>query len=388
VRGDAAVAAQALFGEQPLRETAVRGTSRSITIAQALAALLEPADLFHTADGRGYATVHIDSHCETWPVRSKRFKAWLGRAYYAIARKPAPTQAMSETLALAEARALDGPEWPVHVRAAASGEKIYIDLGDDRWRVVEVDATGWRMLEGSPVKFHRAAGMLPLPAPVPGETLEALRGFVNVGDENTWRLLVHWLVMGFRPIGPYPVLGVFGEQGSAKSTTTRVLRELLDPNAAPLRSEPREPRDLMIAAEHGGVVALDNLSHLPTWLSDALCRLSTGGGFSTRELYSDSEEVIFSAMRPVILNGIEEVITRGDLMQRTMLIELPVIGPEHRRREGEFWRAFEAARPGILGALLDAVAAAIREAPNVRLPMLPRMADFAEWSVAAERGLG
>src|SRR5262249_49903033 len=128
--------------------------------------------------------------------------------------------------------------------------------------------------------------------------------------------------------------------------------------------------------------------HLPVWLSDALCRLSTGGGFSTRELYSDSEEVIFSAMRPVILNGIEEGITRGDLVQRTVLVELPVIEPEQRRAEGEFWRAFEAARPGIFGALLDAVAAAIREAPNVRLPALPRMADFAEWSVAAELGLG
>lgn len=168
-----------------------------ITASQSLAALVEPADLFHTPDGRGYATLQIDGHHETWPVRSKRFKAWLGRAYYATVRKPAPTQAMTETIALAEARALEGPEQPVHVRVAKSGEMICIDLADDRWRVVEVDAKGWRVLEHSPVKFHRAAGMHPLPMPTPGAPLETLRAFVNVADENTWRLLVHWLVMGF-----------------------------------------------------------------------------------------------------------------------------------------------------------------------------------------------
>jgi hypothetical protein len=385
MRADARAAAEALFPEPSVE---IRRGAGRMTAAQTLAAIAQPAELFHTPDGRAYATVEVSGHCETWPVRSKRFKAWLGRAYYAAEKKPAPTQAMSEALALAEARALDGPERSVHVRVAESEGRIYIDLADERWRVVEVDAAGWRVRDRAPVKFHHAAGMLALPEPVLGETLDALRAFVNVADESTWRLLVHWLVMALRPRGPYPILGVFGEQGAAKSTVTRVLRELADPNAAPLRSEPREPRDLMIAAEHGWVVALDNLSHLPAWLSDALCRLSTGGGFSTRELYTDSEEIIFSAMRPVILNGIEEVITRGDLMQRTILVELPVIAPEHRRAEGAFWRAFEAARPGIFGAVLDAVAAAIRETPNVRLPALPRMADFAEWSVAAERGLG
>jgi hypothetical protein len=349
---------------------------------------MKPAELFHTTDGRTYATVERNGHWETWPVRSKRFRAWLGRAYYKTENKPPSTQAMSEVLALAEARALDGGELPVYVRVAKADGRVYVDLADAGWHVVEVDATGWRVLDRAPVKFHRAAGMLALPAPMPDGTLDALRPFVNARDEHTWLLTVHWLAMALRPNGRYALLVLSGEQGSAKSTVTRVLRDLLDPNAAPLRSEPREPRDLMIVAEHGWVLALDNLSHLPPWLSDALCRLSTGGGFSTRELYTDSDEVIFSAMRPVILNGIEEVVTRGDLPERALIIELPAIGHESRRAEREFWPAFEVARPFLFGAVLDAVSAALREAPGVRLPSAPRMADFAEWSGAVERGLG
>lgn len=383
---DAVTVAEALFSEAG--SNAAASPPRRSPAAQALSAILNPVELFHSADDRAYATVQTTGHRETWPVRSKRFRAWLSRSYFHIERRAAPTQATSEALALAEARALDGPELPVHVRVAEADGTVYLDLVDDAWRVAAVDATGWRVLDGAPIKFHRAAGMLALPTPVHGATLNGLRAFVNVADEHTWRLLVHWLVMALRPMGPYPVLALFGEQGSAKSTATRVLRELVDPNAAPLRSEPREPRDLMIAAEHAWVIALDNLSRLPTWLSDALCRLSTGGGFSTRELYTDADEVIFSAMRPVILNGIEDVITRGDLMQRAVIVELPVIGPDQRRAEREFWGAFTAMRPALFGALLDAMAAGLREAPGVHLPALPRMADFVEWSVSVERGLG
>ena len=111
-------------------------------------------------------------------------------------------------------------------------------------------------------------------------------------------LLAAWLVAAFRPHGPYPILVLHGEQGSAKSTTARVLRALLDPNTAPLRGEPRDLRDVMIAASNGWIISFDNLSRIPHWLSDALCRLATGGGFSTRELYTDSEEVLFDAQRP------------------------------------------------------------------------------------------
>jgi len=181
---------------------------------------------------------------------------------------------------------------------------------------------------------------------------------------------------------------VFGEQGTAKSTLVRILRALVDPNKADLRAEPHDTRDLAIAAANGWIVALDNLSFIKNWMSDALCRLSTGGGFATRELYTDRDEIIFDAMRPVVLTGIEEVATRGDLLDRCVIIELDPIPEEQRRPEFELWADVKALSGKIFGALLNGVVHALRTHRDVHLSKLPRMADFAVWATAAEGGLG
>jgi hypothetical protein len=167
-----------------------------------------------------------------------------------------------------------------------------------------------------------------------------------------------------------------------------MLRSLIDPRMPDLRAEPREIRDLAIAARWSWLAAFDNISHLPQWLSDALCRLATGGGFATRELYSDFDESLFDALRPVILTGIADFIAKDDLLDRTVQVTLSAIPDDRRRPEKSLWAAFEAARPHLLGALLDDVAAALRTRREVSLPRLPRMADFAIWAVAAEMGCG
>ena len=192
----------------------------------------------------------------------------------------------------------------------------------------------------------------------------------------------------YRPGKPFPLLALHGEQGSAKSTTARILRALVDPNKAALRSEPKDERDLMIMATNGWVVGLDNLSRIPPSLSDSLCRLSTGGGFGTRKLYENDEEVLFDAKRPVMVNGIEELATRSDLLDRALVLNLPAIPDAKRRTEAELWEEFERKRPGIFGALLDAVSYALRNESKVHLDHVPRMADFAQWVMAAESVLG
>jgi hypothetical protein len=136
------------------------------------------------------------------------------------------------------------------------------------------------------------------------------------------------------------------------------------------------------------VLAFDNLSSIPAWLSDALCRLATGGGFATRQLYSDGEEALFEAKRPVILTGIAELATRSDLLDRCVNIELPLISDKDRRSEADFESAFTAAHPRILGSLLDGVSAGLKNLLNTNLERSPRMADFAIWISAAEMGLG
>jgi hypothetical protein len=196
------------------------------------------------------------------------------------------------------------------------------------------------------------------------------------------------MLAALRPKGPYPVLVLQGEQGSSKSTTERLLRAVVDPSTAPLRSTPRSEHDLYIAAVSSHVVAYDNISRLPDWLSDALCRVATGGGFSTRQLYSDREQELFDAMRPLALNGIGDVATRPDLLDRAIVVSLPTISKGKRRPERELWEEFHAKLPGVLGALLDAVCAGLRNLPTTTLDSLPRMADFATWMAACEEGLG
>jgi hypothetical protein len=131
----------------------------------------------------------------------------------------------------------------------------------------------------------------------------------------------------------------------------------------------------------------DNLSGLPHWLSDALCRLASGGSFAVRQLYTDDEEMLFEASRPILLNGIEDVISRPDLGDRAIFLTLAPIAEADRRPEDELWREFEIARPRILGALLDAVVQGLRAINHVQLAALPRMADFALWAAACETAL-
>ena len=196
------------------------------------------------------------------------------------------------------------------------------------------------------------------------------------------------LLAAARPGFPYPILIEHGEQGSAKSTTTKVLRALIDPNRSPLRVAPHDIDDLMVSARVSWVVAFDNISRIPPYLSDALCRLSTGGGLSKRQLYTDSDEVLLEAMRPVILNGIEEAANRSDLLDRALIVEMPVIDEIRRRSEDQFWREFASMHAGILGGLCDALCAALARVACVELERLPRMADFAKWVTAAEPALG
>jgi hypothetical protein len=223
--------------------------------------------------------------------------------------------------------------------------------------------------------------------PAPGGSIETLRPFLNVQSDWHFVLAVSWMLAVLRHRGPYPVLVLSGEQGSAKSTLSAILRSLLDPNTAPLRALPREDRELFIAATNGHVLTFDNVSGLRPWVSDTLCRLATGGGFAVRQLYTDQDEVLFDAARPLILNGIEDIVERPDLADRAVFLTLEPIPEESRRPQAELWAAFETERPQILGALLDAVVEGLKRLPETRLPGLPRMADFALWAAACETAL-
>jgi len=232
--------------------------------------------------------------------------------------------------------------------------------------------------------------MRPLPKPERSkQSIARMREFFNTDpDTRNFELILAYIVGALRPKGPYPLLVFNSEQGSGKTTTSRCVRMVIDPNESPVRSQPRDERDLMIAASNSHMLAFDNLSHIPDWLSDGLCRLSTGGGFATRELHTDEDEILFNVQRPALLNGIEEICTRGDLMDRAIIVELPRIPADKRKTETEFWAAFEQCHAGMFGYVLDGVASGLKNLATTKLKSLPRMADFANWITACEEGLG
>jgi hypothetical protein len=343
------------------------------------------AEFFHTAAGIGFVDLLINGNRETWPIRSKRFRTWLRRRHYEATRTAASAAAINSALDLLEAQAqFEGPEREVHIRLAEHAGHIYLDLADECWRAVEIGPDGWRVVGSPPVRFRRAAGMLPLPVPQRDGSIEELASFLNLSSPNDFVLVVAWVLATLRAGGPYPVLAISGEQGSAKTVLSKLLKDLVDPNVAPVRALAREERDLVIAANNSHVLAFDNLSGLPHALSDAFCRLATGASFGLRELYTDADEVLFQAARPILLNGIEDIIGRSDLADRALFLTLPPIAGHRRRSEKQLWRDFEVVQPRILGSLLDAAAHGLSKLPNIHLKHLPRMADFALWATACE----
>jgi hypothetical protein len=265
----------------------------------------------------------------------------------------------------------NGEQRDVHLRIAESDGRIYLDLADAEWRAVEIDANGWRVLGDPPVRFRRTPGMRSLPVPQRGGAIHQLRRFVNLGD-NDFTLFVAALLAAFRVGRPQPVLALCGEEGAAKTTLARIHRLLIDPSDVPLRTLPTTARDLFIAAHNGYMLAFDNVGKIPPVISDGLCQISSGSGFSTRRLYTDSAEFRVGGSRPVVLNGIANAITRPDLADRAVVLSLAPI--KQRRRESEFWETLEKERACVLGALLDALAHGLRELPNTRPQRLPRMA--------------
>ena len=290
--------------------------------------------LFATADGVAFADLIVAGHRETWPIRSKQFryeyirylKRQLERLTEAGAilaltvglslRKSAVNAAIDEF----EMRAIcSRATREVHVRVAAEGDDIYIDLADADWHAVRVTAMGWSIVQSPPVRFRRSAGMQPLPFPERGVAIDRLRPFLNV-NASDFTLVVAYLLAALRPDGPYPVLALIGEQGTAKTTFMRLLRSLVDPSTVPSSALPFSGRDLFIAAHNAHVQAFENVSKLSNPMSDYLCRLATGGGVRTRALFRDVDETLLRATRPIMLEGIANYITRADLMDRAIIL--------------------------------------------------------------------
>jgi putative DNA primase/helicase len=349
-------------------------------------------ELFCDADRVAYATIDRAGHRETWPVSSKRFREHvLGEFKRQHGRLAAGTALGEGIEAVAAAAVTDGPVRDVFVRLGEAGGKIYLDLCREDWKVVEIDAQGWRMLDGSPVPFLRTANQRPLPIPSRERGgIARLRSLINIESDDDWILHVSFLGACLRPRGPYPIEILNGEPGAAKSSAMRRARQLIDPAEVLIASPPKDEEDLVVVAKHNRLLPFDNLSSISSELADALCRVATGGGINKRKRFTDLEQSSISVRRPVMLSGITELTARADFAERTIVLVLPEMPDELRRSEEELDAEFDAVAPAILGALLDGVAAGLdnRRAVDSAMKPKPRMADFAVWGAAMAPAFG
>jgi hypothetical protein len=358
------------------------------TAADSLLELARTATYFHTSDKVAYVDIWIEGCRHTFPVRSKAFRLWLQGQYYEGHGKGIGSQTLQDTLGTLEAIAIfHGETHEVSLRTAEHQGKIYLDLGTPDWKAAEVDAVGWRLVSDPPVRFWRPDSLLSLPYPVKGGNLDELRQLLNV-DGAAWTLIITFLLFCFCPEKTYPVLVLSAHRGSGKTATAEILKGLIDPGKAPLIKPQGDTHKLAVAASRRWLMVYDNVSHISPEQSDDFCRLATGFGYSTQTLHTTHEETTFELTRPQIITAIDALVTRDDLADRVLMVQLPEITEAMRLPQAELTAKVEAARPRILGALLAALSQTLAELPHTKPDKLPRMADYALFAIAAEKALG
>jgi hypothetical protein len=358
------------------------------TCADTLLEIGKTANYFHTPNQVAYANISIDGNFHTYAVRSKAFRMWLSHEYFKTKNKAIGSQSRQDTLATLEAIALFQSETrEVHLRTAEHHGKIYIDLGTSDWKAVEVDSVGWRLVSEPPVRFWRPDSLLPLPCPVAGGKLDELKEFINV-DRSSWILLITFLLFCFCPNKTCPVLVISAHRGSGKTAAAEIIKGLIDPGKAPLTKLIGDTLQLAVTASSRLLIVYDNVGHISADQSDNLCRMATGFGHSTRTLHTTDEETTFEFTRAQIITSIDALVTRDDLADRVLMVQLREITEEMRLPQAELNASVEAARPRILGALLTALSQTLAELPHTKPDKLPRMADYAKFAIASEKALG
>lgn len=342
--------------------------------------------LFHNQYKDGFVSLTGDGS-EILRLRSKQFLLWLSNFTREKLGQTPSRNTLQNVIQVLEGNAIfNCSRYDLYIRIAEYEGAIWYDLADGK--AVRITKDGWEIVDKPPILFQRVSHQVQQIHPLPGEKTDSLRTFINIRSEEEYLLFLVCLISYFIPNFPHPIMLLYGSQGAGKTTPLRLLKLLIDPSHLRTLSAPDNLREFIQIASHHYFFFLDNLSYLPNWLSDALARAVTGDGFSKRELYTDDDDIIYSFQRNIGLNGINQVVQKADLLDRSILIGLERITKDKRRTEKEFWAEVEKRKQYILGGIFDVVAGALREHPKIHLNEHPRMADFAEWGCAIAIALG
>lgn len=355
--------------------------AKRIGDAEFALSLVEDDLILFQSEGEAFAIFTDKGNSRIIALRSRECGALIRTRFRAETDRLLGKAAFGAALQALIDAALNGEERALHLRTAPILDGFCIDLGGPARRAVLITASGYEITSSPPVLFRASAGKLVEPAEK-GD-INLLRRHLNVNDVQ-FQLIIAWLTFSMGPAGPYPVLALWGEQGSAKTTAAAVLRYLLDGRRTGGRALPSSKQNLDVAAKLSHLLSFDNVSFISAAVSDCLARLATGEEDGRRKLFTDFDEVVFEATRPILINGINNVVTKADLAQRTIFVEVPVIPKSQRVTKRAFWPRFDQDAPMIMAGLLDIVVQGLRRLPDVRVTELERMADFTEWGCAIE----
>jgi hypothetical protein len=344
--------------------------------------------LFQTDARAAYARIGVNSHYEIYHSRSKGFKHYLVDEFYKKEGKVPNSDSLNSILLALEARAWNEKEYKLHNRIAFHDGDIWYDMADESWRAVRITPDGWEMVDNPPILFKRYTHQRPQvePSHSNGDLFE-LMNFTNLASDDDLILLLTYIVSCFIPNIPHPILQVYGEKGAAKSTLFSLIRSIVDPSTLKWLQH-SDATQLVQQLDHNWMCIFDNVSRIPEWMSDLLCRACTGESFSKRQLFSDDDDVIYTFRRCIGINGINIVNAKPDFLDRVLLIALERISPTERREESELLEAFDDVKHIILGGCFDVLSKTLKYYPTVQLKTLPRMADFARWGAAISLALG
>lgn len=372
-----------------------------VAISERVLNLVKDTCEFFTSDKKAYVRFPVKEHLEIHPVKSTSFSRYLAYKLYKDEGRPPTGESLTNAInVLAALSHFEGEVYQLQNRVGWLDGSIYFDLSDEENHVIEVNSEGWEIRERTRIPLfqrynHQRPSEFPeYPTDIDADTLNRevfyLLDFLNHDktDEDIRLLIIVAIISYFIPDIPHPVFAVFGSHGTAKSTFFQVVKNLVDPSKLGTQSFPKGIDNLVQSLFHQWFIGYDNVGDLPDWLSDYLCRAVTGEGFVKREIYTIEDDVIFTYKRCIGLNGINNAATKPDLLDRSILINLPQIPDSERISEENFWISFRQAKPRLLGHIFTVIARAIKIRPSITLSGLYRLADWTVWGAAISEALG
>jgi len=328
--------------------------------------------------GNPFVVLPFDKHIEVCTTMSSRFRNWAARRYRDKFGVPPNNEALRQARIQIEARCEASPQIELFNRVGMHNGDIYYDLTTVDWRGVRITKDGWAVCYLPPI-FRRYQHQAKQVIPVTGGEAKDFLKFCNLHKDDSCLFLVI-VASFFIPNIPHVIPNQNGEQGTGKSNNSRRIKGLADPSKVMLISTPKDLEHAQMTADKHWINTFDNISKIREWFSDFLCRAVTGEGDMKRSLYTNDDEFIRAYRRCFVLNGIGASAWRPDLLDRSVIFDIPLLN--QTRSEKEMNAEWDTTLPFILGGFFSALSKAMNIVGDVKGHEKFRMADFAQWGAA------